>query len=75
MVNYVNGQEGWTVIGWYRRGENVDANTTENGDKSLVEAGEFLKHVTRIVPTNQKVVKFNTFKAMEVDFNNENITE
>ena len=72
MIEMVNNEGGWTVIGWYRKGESADANVPE--DKVLVEASTFQHHVSRIVPTNSNVMRYQRYKRMLVDFNDENIT-
>ena len=72
MIELVNDNNGWTVIGWYRKGESADANATE--EKQLVDAAFFQLHVSRIVPSNIKVLDSQRFKSLMFDFNDENIT-
>ena len=72
MIELVNDNDGWIVIGWYRKGESADANATE--EKQLVDAAFFQLHVSRIVPSNIKVLDSQRFKSLMFDFNDENIT-
>ena len=64
MIDYVNNHNGFTVIGWYKRGE-IDDHTQTNEQKGKVEAGE-IGHVISIFPTkgniNIEAFKFNVGK-------------
>lgn len=48
LVQHVNTNEGWTTVGWFRRGESADA-STENATMQSLEAN---MHLVLVVPTN-----------------------
>ena len=54
VITEINGNEGFTIIGWYKRGDINDQNNNENTD-NRVEAGEIGFHIVSISPTNKNI--------------------
>jgi hypothetical protein len=56
IVQYVNNHNGWTVIGWVRRGTQVDASVTgTRASEDEITAETVSPHIIRLVPTNVKM--------------------
>ena len=63
VVDYVNDNGGWTVVGWYKRGvindrSLLEANSTQHPSNNQdstneVDAGQLSYHVVQLLPTNQ----------------------
>ena len=51
MVEYVNQNEGWTIIGWYRRGQTKDA----SNETVTTEAMETSLHIVLLVPSKVSI--------------------
>ena len=63
MVDYVNEKCGWTVVGWFRKGEVSDAsNEAEKIDNSTVTV-----HISLLVPTDAEVTSTDEFKALQIE--------
>ena len=58
IVEHINGNGGWTVVGWYRRGMINDkallggTQGNENENDNQVDAGDAVYHFVSIYPTN-----------------------
>jgi hypothetical protein len=64
MVEYVNTNGGWTVVGWFKKGEVEDSSNLQ-GEK--VESTSCTLHVSLLIPTNENISKgtddaFNNMK-------------
>lgn len=72
LVDYVNssqehanGTQGWTVIGWYRRGAKSDASASAGSDdKVAADMEEATMHIIRIQPTAIKKSKLRNEKYL-----------
>ena len=53
MVKYVNEHNGWTIVGWFRRGEVQDAST----EGASADAVKTKLHIALLVPTRDKIRK------------------
>ena len=68
IIEFINNNGGYTVIGWYKRGE---INDISNDDiQNDVESGEVGHHIVSIYPTNPDVLKMREFKDNQFDFSN-----
>ena len=61
MVEYVNGNKGWTIVGWYRAGGIMDP-ASEGKEKIMNYI--MTVHISLLIPTDQSIVsgkddKFN----------------
>ena len=53
VVDIINDNSGFNVIGWYSRGEINDQSNKDNFDVTgMVEAGYIAYHVVHMYPTN-----------------------
>ena len=67
MVDYININAGFTVIGWYKRGEINDASNKEN--ENDVDAGDIGYHIVSLYPTSSVVLNSDDFKNNQFDTN------
>jgi hypothetical protein len=51
IKNIVNQNEGWTIVGWYRKGEIVDASAEPNDAGSEITSDNHPIHVSYLYPT------------------------
>ena len=61
VVNFINENGGWTVVGWYKRGEVKDQSLNEstgnnNSDDNTIGAGTVKYHVVQLCPTNRDIL-------------------
>lgn len=61
MVDIVNLNGGWTIVGWHRLGERTDAEGTE-----LVSSTSTKGHLVSVTPTNIAVLDMPAFKSMRI---------
>ena len=54
VVEYINTNGGFTVIGWYKRGEINDVSNDDNQNE--VESSEIGYHIVYMFPTNRVIV-------------------
>ena len=54
VVEYVNSNRGFTVVGWYKRGEINDISNDDSQNE--VESSEIGYHVVSITPTDEKLL-------------------
>ena len=52
IVDEINNGCGWTVQGWYRRGEVSDTTISTEKESSKIASGDIKYHITSLVPTN-----------------------
>ena len=69
IVNYINNNNGFVVIGWYKRGEIEDKG---NEEKEHVEASNLMIHPVSIYPYHQPIVYTKYILDNLFDFNSEN---
>ena len=77
VVNFVNENGGWTVIGWYKRGSIKDRsliestgsnNITNNSNEgTTVGSGNLNFHVVELLPTNQELLDKTTYLGADLD--------
>ena len=69
VVDFVNDNDGWTVVGWYKRGSIKDRsliessggnNTTNGNEDAMVGSGKLSFHIVELTPTNQVLLDRNT---------------
>ena len=65
VLNYINVNGGFTVIGWYKRGEINDISNEEN--QNDVESGDIGYHIVSIYPTNRNLVERLEVKKLQFD--------
>jgi hypothetical protein len=51
IKNIVNQNEGWTIVGWYRKGKIVDASAKPNDAGSEITSDNHPIHVSYLYPT------------------------
>ena len=61
VVDFINENGGWTVVGWYKRGEVKDQSLNEstgnnNSDDNTIGAGTVKYHVVQLCPTNRDIL-------------------
>jgi hypothetical protein len=65
MVEYINAHDGWTIVGWFKLGEIVDASGNSSYEK--VENYDMMTmHLSYLMPTNINVMAAESFKAMRI---------
>jgi len=64
-IDYINSNGGFTVIGWYKRGEINDISNDDSQNE--VESSEIGHHIVSIYPTNRDIVKLDEFKTKQFD--------
>jgi hypothetical protein len=64
IKNNVNQNEGWTIVGWYRKGEMIDASSQSNDAGSEITSDNHPIHISYLYPTQpsclDEVVKYPT---------------
>ena len=68
IIELINNNGGFTVIGWYKRGEINDISNDES--QNDVESGEVVHHIVSIYPTNPDVLKMHEFENNQFSFSN-----
>ena len=66
IVTYVNSNCGWTVVGWFRKGQTVESEVATN-DTDLVESDTVIFHISCLVPTDGNIIKQDEYKKLLVD--------
>lgn len=60
IVQHIHDNDGWTILGWFRRGEITDAsNETERVDSSTVNV-----HVSLLVPTKLDLIETEEYRNL-----------
>ena len=65
VVEYINTNGGFTVIGWYKRGEINDVSNDDSQNE--VESSEIGYHIVYIFPTNRAIVNRVGLKNKQFD--------
>lgn len=65
VVEYINDNGGFTVIGWYKRGEINDVSNEES--QNDVESSDIGYHIVHMYLTNREVAKRTDLEAMKFD--------
>jgi hypothetical protein len=50
--NVINNSGGWTIVGWYRKGEIIDASALSNNAGSEIASDNHPIHISYLYPTN-----------------------
>ena len=62
MSNFINENGGWTMVGWFRKGEISDAsNEAEKVENLIVTV-----HISLLVPTKTQLYEDNAFKSKRI---------
>ena len=82
VLDLVNRNGGWTVVGWYKRGVITDKSLLEvplsNAVSTQVAAGQINYHIVQMIPTNKKFLVRDTelYKDLQREkYNVGNLTE
>ena len=67
VISYINMHGGFTVIGWYRRGEINDISNDEVQNK--VDSSEIGYHIVSMYPTNKTILKNKDLLDQQFDLN------
>ncbi len=65
VLEYVNTNGGFTVIGWYKRGEINDISIDDS--QNVVESENIWYHVVSMYPTNKDLIKSPELKEEQFD--------
>ena len=65
VVKYINDNGGFTVLGWYKRGEINDSSNDDS--ENQVQSSEMGYHVVSMKPTNFHVLNRAEFKKLKYD--------
>ena len=65
-MKLINDNGGFTVIGWYKRGEINDISTDESQNE--VESSEVGHHIVSVYPSRPNVVNSQALKNENFDF-------
>ena len=65
VVEYINSKGGFTVVGWYKRGEINDQSNDDSQNE--VESSEIGIHVVSICPTDKTVMDDSIYKELRFD--------
>lgn len=63
MNAYINENGGWTVVGWFRRGDVTDASTED----AKVEAESVTLHISTLIPSKNLGAEFRTMRIKKVE--------
>lgn len=65
VIEYINGNGGFTVVGWYKRGGINDFSNDDS--ENQVESSEIGYHVVSIYPTNKAIMTNDEFRSQQFD--------
>ena len=68
VVRFINDNGGFTVIGWYKKGNINDVSTEESDNK--IESSEIGFHIVGITPTNDLILHHDSYKGKTFDISN-----
>jgi len=68
VTEYINNNGGFTVIGWYKRGEINDQSNLEAGEK--ISPSTVVHHFVSILPTSFDRLKMDELQEMKYDVTN-----
>ena len=70
VVDFVNENGGFTIVGWYKRGSIKDKSLIEAGNTStnedIIASGQLNYHIVEVLPTNQELLDPNSRLGMEM---------
>lgn len=66
IARYINRSGGFTIIGWYKRGEVVDQSNRDSGN-AQIDSGTVSYHITSIRPTRSSLETSNTLAEKKFD--------
>ena len=55
VIEYINDSNGFTVIGWYKRGRINDQNSSDETD-DRIEAGKISYHIVSLTLTDKNII-------------------
>ena len=74
VINFVNENDGWTVVGWYKRGSMKDRslieasnNNNSNEEDTTVASGKLNMHIIELLPTNHQMMNSTTELGRNLD--------
>ena len=74
VINFVNENDGWTVVGWYKRGSMKDCslieasnNNNSNEEDTTVASGKLNMHIIELLPTNHLMMNSTTELGRNLD--------
>ena len=66
VIGFINDHDGFTVVGWYKRGEINDSSNEESNNQ--VESSEIAFHIISIMPKNKRLFEDHpTLVGMKFD--------
>ena len=65
VIKFINDNGGFTVVGWYKRGEINDISNDDSQNE--VESSEVGHHIVSIYPTNRDIIKMRDFTSKQFD--------
>lgn len=65
IIEFINLNGGFTVIGWYKRGEINDVSNEDSQNE--VESSEVGYHIVHIQPTVRAVIDLEEFKNLQFE--------
>ena len=65
VIKWINDDGGFTVIGWYKRGEINDVSNDDS--QNQVESSEIVYHIVSIYPTKLDILKRIELQRMKFD--------
>lgn len=63
MTNYINAHGGWTVVGWFRKGDVVDASNEE----AKVMADSVTLHISVLIPSTPVDAEFKKMRIKKIE--------
>ena len=70
VVDFVNDNGGFTIVGWYKRGSIKDKSLIEAGNtntnEETIASGQLNYHIVEVLPTNQELLDPNTGLGAEM---------
>ena len=76
VVEFVNDNGGWTVVGWYKRGSikgrsliesSMSNNSSNSNEDATAGSGHLNFHVVELTPTIQQLLDRNTLLGAELN--------
>ena len=66
-IDYINDNEGWTVFGWFKRGNINDQSGDKSEDGNDIDSGDVNYHIVHMYPKKLSCLENTEFKAKMVD--------
>ena len=72
VLQYINETGGFTVVGWYKRGEIVDVSKESKNQEDRVVASEITYHLVAIKPTyptllNEDILRERRYRVSQLE--------